>query len=168
MKSAGKYLWASILYFSIALTSLYSVRKDSSMITDVNITPLNGGGCNVANGNANTEGQGHGGVDQVIEISLLKITKIQGLQMRDERPRLLVTETLQKAMAEKIVSYRKEEDAECDNVTAYARILQGAIQRLGLNRSIKITLEMPEDPADYPKIRIPLIGRKMAKETLTS
>lgn len=152
---------------SIIRQSVAALDKDITMIADVNLTTTTTNSIYRDVGNDEEGGTRYGSIDQIIEISLLKITKIQGLQMRDERPRLLVTETLQKAMAEKIISYRKEEDSDCDNVTAYARILQSAIQRLGLSRCIKITLEMPENPADYPKIRIPLIGRKAAKDTHT-
>lgn len=104
------------------------------------------------------------GLDQIIDISLLKVTKIQTGGIRDEGPKLLVIETLQKAVAEKIHSLDSAEH-DIDNVTAFAKVLQEAIQRLGLSRCIKITLETPEDPKDHPRIRIPMISKKVVKDT---
>lgn len=99
--------------------------------------------------------------DYIIEISILKIRRMQITGVRDERQRLLVLETLHHSIAKKIAAAQNDANAAAlDNVTAFATILNEAIRRLGLTRIVRIGLDPPKYPADLPRLKLPSAGKK--------
>lgn len=103
--------------------------------------------------------------DQVIEISILKIRRMQITGNRNECHRLLIIETLNKAIKEKLSLTRVDSNCmEIDISTAYSDILADAISRLGLSRLVRISLEVnDDDPDSFPKIRLPNGSRKQLR-----
>lgn len=103
-------------------------------------------------------------LDYIIEVSILKIRRMQITGVREERHRLLVLDTLRRSIAAKL---EEQEEASrgtqgvsspSNRTTAFLAILQDAISRLGLSRIVRFCITLPDDDEDLPKLKLPAGG----------
>ncbi len=128
-----------------------------------------------------------GDLDNVIALSILKIRRLQVTGACDERQRLLILETLQQAISQKILQPPPSEGGSWDDMligeedgaapvqsaegeeargasqllVAFATVLHGAISRLGLHRIVRIGLDPPRQIGDMPRLKLPICGRRI-------
>lgn len=98
-------------------------------------------------------------LDHIIEISILKVRRIQIAGIRDERRKLLVLECLHQKIAQKIEQLVADGCLNMDRSTAFLTILHEATQRLGLNRLIRFGIVIPEDANQLPRLKLPASRR---------
>lgn len=107
-------------------------------------------------------------LDYIIEVSILKIRRMQITGVREERHRLLVLDTLRRSIAAKL---EEQEEATrgtqgvsppSDRTAAFLAILQDAISRLGLSRIVRFCISLPDDDEGLPKLKLPAGGVRKA------
>ena len=98
-------------------------------------------------------------VDYLIELSILKVRRMQITGIRDERQRLLVIETLQSSIERKIAQLEEEDALNMDSTSAFLSILQEAIRKLGLARLVRFGVTLPDADDKLPRLKLPSARR---------
>jgi hypothetical protein len=129
--------------------------------------------------------------DSVIDISIMKIRGMQENGAKDERKRLLVANTLQRAIKMRLSDDLIKQKEVCNNLSGstnymvksrapdqvgllgsdhpnslprqFATVLRDAIVRLGLSRVVRIGVEYKKnDPNGFwPRVRLPAAGKRI-------
>ena len=98
-------------------------------------------------------------LDHVIELSVLKIRRMQITGVQEERQRLLVLETLHRAIAQKIKTMDAKGELTMDRTAAFLTILHDAVRRLGLARLVRFGISLPDSADELPRLKIPSARR---------
>jgi hypothetical protein len=86
-------------------------------------------------------------LDQIIEVSLLKLRRMQIMGVKEERHRLLVLETLHRTIEKKMNEQERlagTSSSKNDRINTFLTILQEAVSRLGLCRILRFSITIPE------------------------
>lgn len=94
-------------------------------------------------------------LDHIIELSILKVRRIQITGANDERQKLLVLDCLHQRIAQKIEQLTAEGNLNMDRSTAFLTILHEATRRLGLNRLVRFGITIPGDMDQLPRLKLP-------------
>jgi hypothetical protein len=98
-------------------------------------------------------------LDYIIELSVLKIRRMQISGAKEERQRLLVLETLHRAIAQKIETMEADDSISMDRTATFLTILHEAVRRLGLNRLVRFSISLPDNTSDLPRLKVPSARR---------
>lgn len=94
-------------------------------------------------------------LDYVIELSILKIRRMQITGIKDERQKLLVLETLHNNIVRKIRELEAQSDGTgMDRTGAFLTILHDTIQKLGLSSLIRFGVNLPDDIDGFPRLKL--------------
>lgn len=104
-------------------------------------------------------------IDYIIQISILKLRRIQIAGVKEERQKLMILETLHQSLARKIEAIEEQGELPLPNrAHAFLSILEEALTRLGLNRILKFCITIPDNLNEFPRLR--LSGAKKQREIL--
>lgn len=106
-------------------------------------------------------------IDYMIELSILKVRRMQIAGVRDELQRLLVIETLQSNIERKISQLEDEDTLTMDRSAVFISILHEAIRRLGLTKLVRFGINLPENDDQLPRLKLPSIRKSRDLPTLT-
>lgn len=98
-------------------------------------------------------------LDYIIELSLLKIRRLQIMGPKDERQRLLIIDTLQKGIINKVKLLEVNGCLEMDRSSAFVAILHDAMRKLGLVRVLRLNMSTPDSSDEFPTLKV-ANGRK--------
>ena len=94
--------------------------------------------------------------DHIIEVSILKIRRMQIVGCREERQRLLVMETLHQGIAQKVGELEAAGRVSPeDRIHTFQSILQEALHHLGLARILRFCVSQPTQSGELPRIKLP-------------
>lgn len=107
-------------------------------------------------------------LDHIIELSLLKIRRLQICSSHlEERSRLLIMDTLHGAVRRKTSLLQEQGLLLMEVAMAYNVVLQDSLRKLGLGRILRVYAEPSTSGLDAePKIRVPVKGARLRASML--
>lgn len=106
-------------------------------------------------------------IDYIIELSILKVRRMQISGVREERHRLLVLGTLHQSIVQKLEEMELDGNViSMNRSVAFLSILQDAIRRLGLVRLVRFNVSLPDNDNDLPRLKLPLGRRARDNNTI--